>query len=346
MPSRQPIFASNPVAPSCHAATIVEATPGIFLAAWFAGTYEGHPDVAIWLARYEAGVWGPSRKVADEPDASHYNPLLFREQTGTLWLFYKIGVSVPTWTGMYRKSHDDGQSWSAPVMLPAGLIGPAKNKPITLSNGTILCGTSHETWGSWACWVEASADGGRNWTKHGPVVAPGTQGYEGSPDAVVSAVWDEASGTLVLPKGFAGVIQPTLWEYAPGRVKMLMRSTQRVGCVCVSLSDDHGRTWTPAERVSIPNPNSGLDAVRLTDGRIVLACNPVPEGRAPLSVLVSDDNGVTWPRRLDLETGPGEHSYPSIIEAADGRVHVVATYRRERIFHYVLEPQEFGDVDS
>jgi predicted neuraminidase len=222
MPVTQPIFQSNPVAPSCHAATIVEAAPGRFLAAWFAGTYEGHPDVAIWLARCEGSVWSEPAKVADEPGVSHYNPLLFRDRAGTLWLFYKIGVSVPTWTGMYRTSVDGGDTWSASTMLPAGLIGPAKNKPITLSNGDIVCGTSHETWGSWACWVEVSPDGGRRWTKHGPIVAPGAGRYEAGKETAVSAVWDESSGQLVLPKHFAGVIQPTLWEYAPGRVKMLM----------------------------------------------------------------------------------------------------------------------------
>lgn len=340
MPLAQAIFNRNPVAPSCHASTIVESSPGRFLSAWFAGTHEGHPDVAIWLARCENGAWGAPVKVADEPNVSHYNPLLFRDTTGSVWLFYKIGLSVPTWTGMLLKSHDGGETWTGPVMLPAGLIGPAKNKPILLSNGHILCGTSHETWGSWACWVEASPDGGRTWTKHGPIVAPGTDTYEASGEQVVSAVWDEPSGKLVLPQHFPGVIQPTMWEYAPGRVKMLMRSTQRVGCVCASLSEDYGRTWSPAERVAIPNPNSGLDAVRLKDGRIALACNPSREGRTPLSVLVSDDNGVTWPRRVDLETAPGEFSYPSIIQASDGRVHVAATHQREQIFHYVLEPAE------
>jgi predicted neuraminidase len=340
MPFAEPIFTRNPVAPSCHAATIVEAAPGRFLAAWFAGTHEGHPDVAIWLARCERDGWSEPATVADEPGVSHYNPLLFRESAGTLWLFYKIGVSVPTWTGMYRQSSDDGRSWSPPVMLPAGLIGPAKNKPITLSNGDILCGTSHETWGSWACWVEASSDGGRSWAKHGPIAPPGAGQYDAGTETVVSAVWDEATGKLVLPREFAGVIQPTLWEYAPGRVKMLMRSTQRVGCVCASTSDDYGRTWSPVERTSIPNPNSGLDAVRLRDGRIVLVCNPVRDGRTPLAVLVSDDNGATWPRRVDLETAPGEYSYPSVIQADDGRVHVVATHQRVRIFHYVLESDE------
>jgi len=340
MPFAQQIFESNPTAPSCHAATIVEVTPDVFLAAWFAGTYEGHPDVGIWLARCEGGVWREPVKVADEPGVSHYNPVLFRDRTSTLWLFYKIGLSVPTWTGMHRTSSDGGRTWSAPTMLPAGLIGPAKNKPITLSNGEILCGTSHETWGSWACWVEASGDGGRSWTKRGPIVAPGAGAYEASQDTVVSAIWDESSGKLVLPRHFAGVIQPTLWEHDPGRVKMLMRSTERVGYVCASASDDYGRTWSPAERVPIPNPNSGLDAVRLADGRILLACNPVREGRTPLSVLVSEDNGATWPRRVDLETGTGEYSYPSVIQAGDGRVRVVATHGRTQIFHYVLDPRE------
>ena len=340
MPFAQQIFESNPTAPSCHAATIVEVTPDVVLAAWFAGTYEGHPDVGIWLARCEGGVWREPVKVADEPGVSHYNPVLFRDRTGTLWLFYKIGLSVPTWTGMHRTSSDGGRTWSAPTMLPAGLIGPAKNKPITLSNGEILCGTSHETWGSWACWVEASRDSGRSWTKRGPIVAPGAGAYEASQDTVVSAIWDESSGKLVLPRHFAGVIQPTLWEHDPGRVKMLMRSTERVGYVCASASDDYGRTWSPAERVPIPNPNSGLDAVRLADGRILLACNPVREGRTPLSVLVSEDNGATWPRRVDLETGTGEYSYPSVIQAGDGRVRVVATHGRTQIFHYVLDPRE------
>lgn len=340
-PLAQPVFPSSPRYPFCHAPTIVEVAPGELLVAWFAGTYEGHADTAIWSARFEQEAWSPPVKVADEPDVPHFNPVLFQDDTARLWLFYKIGPSVPAWTGVSLRSQDGGRSWSPPVRLPAGLIGPTKNKPITLSNGDILCGSSSETWRSWACWLEASSDGGRTWTRRGPIVAPGSDVYEASADKVVSAVWDQASGTLVLPQGFPGVIQPTLWEYAPGRVKMLMRATQRVGWVCAAQSDDQGRTWTPAERVPIPNPNSGLDAVRLRDARIVLACNPVRQDRTPLTLLVSADNGVTWSQRLDLESGPGEHSYPSIIQARDDRIHVVATHRRVQIFHYVLDP---GDL--
>ena len=112
-----------------------------------------------------------------------------------------------------------------------------------------------------------------------------------------------------------------------------MRSTRRVGFVCTAQSHDYGRTWSAVEATAVPNPNSGLDAVRLADGRIVLACNPVQEGRTPLSLLASRDNGSTWEHVVDLETGPGEYSYPAIIQSRAGTVHVAYTYQRSQIRH-------------
>jgi predicted neuraminidase len=313
------------------------------VAAWFAGTHEGHPDVAIWLARFDGVGWSDPAKVADEPGVPLWNPVLLRDRENTAWLFYKAGPSVPAWTGLYIKSLDEGRTWSAPTALPAGLLGPAKNKPIVLHNGDILCGTSSETWRSWACWVEISRDGGETWSKHGPIVAPGYPGYHSTgADEPTSATWDATSHELILPQQHYGVIQPTVWEYAPGRLKMLMRATQRVKFVCSACSDDYGRTWSAAVPIDIPCPNSGLDAVRLVDGRVVLVCNPTHKGRTPLSLLMSVDNGETWGRRLDLETGPGEYSYPSIIQASDGRLHVVYTYRRKQIQHVTLDPDEIG----
>jgi len=340
-----PIFEAISSHPSCHAATVVETSNGHLLAAWFAGTHEGHPDVSIWLAHFDAHGWSEPAPIADEPDTPLWNPVLFRDKSNAVWLFYKAGPAVPAWTGLYIKSLDGGQTWSAPSALPAGLIGPAKNKPITLANGDILCGTSSESWRSWACWAEISSDGGETWSKHGPIVAPDSSTYPVvGTDEPVSATWDATTHQVTLPQQHRGVIQPTLWEYAPGRLKMLMRATQRVGFVCCACSDDNGRTWSAASPTDIPCPNSGLDAVRLSDGRIVLACNPTHSGRTPLSLLVSEDNGASWPWRLDLETEPGEYSYPSIIQASDGKVHVVYTYRRARIQHVVLDTDRIGAI--
>ncbi len=188
-----PIFAPCSDYPSCHAATIVEAAPGSLLAAWFGGTHEGHPDVAIWLSRHDGTGWSAPIKLVEAPGVPLWNPVLFRDAAGVIWLFYKAGPTVPAWSGLYLQSTDAGRSWSAPVMLPAGLTGPAKNKPITLSNGDILCGASAETWRNWTAWVEISADGGRSWTRHGPITAPLDAGSSGGARETGRAIADRAS---------------------------------------------------------------------------------------------------------------------------------------------------------
>lgn len=337
---KQCIFEPNASILSCHAATVLDLPTYGLLVAWFGGTHEGHPDVAIWLSHFDGECWSQPVRVADELGVPLWNPVLFRDQTDAIWLFYKIAPTIPAWTGAIIKSTNGGKTWSPPSALPAGLVGPAKNKPITLSNGDILCGASSESWRSWACWVEITPDGGLSWTRHGPIVAPGSPQFQSEASESASAIWDAASHVLILPQCHWGVIQPTIWEYAPGRLKMLMRATRRVGFVCTAHSDDYGRTWSAATRTDIPCPNSGLDAVRLVDGRIVLACNPTAEGRTPLSLLASEDNGVTWFWREDLETEPGEYSYPSIIQAADGMVHIVYTHQRIQIQHVVIDPDE------
>lgn len=84
---------------SCHASTIVETYTGAFVAAWFGGTHEKHPDVGIWVARLEAGRWSPGIEVANGVQADGtrhptWNPLLFQPREGPLMLFYKVGPSA------------------------------------------------------------------------------------------------------------------------------------------------------------------------------------------------------------------------------------------------------------
>lgn len=306
------IFETAPFA-SCHASTIVEARPGEFLAAWFGGTDEGAKDVAIWLSESNGQRWTEPQKVADEPGFPCWNPVLFRERSDKLFLFYKAGPSPQTWSGFFRSSSDGGQSWSPPELLPAGVLGPIKNKPIQLANGRVVAGTSVESYRTWAAWVETSDDRCATWHRHGPITVPG-ENY--------------------------GIIQPTVFEASDGSLRLLTRATQRIGQVCASSSNDGGLTWTGATRTDLPNPNSGIDAVRLIDGRVILCHNPTHMGRTPLVLSVSSDDGVTWKSGPGLEMAAGEYSYPAIIQAAGGDIHVTYTWKRSRIKHWTLDPKE------
>jgi predicted neuraminidase len=304
------VFESAPFE-SCHASTLVQTAEGDFLAAWFGGAHEGAKDVAIWMARWSGGNWSPPEKVASEPGVPSWNPVLFRGADNRIWLFYKFGPSPDTWTGAYKISSDNGKSWSDPIPLPAGMLGPIKDKPIRLMNGDIVAGTSVESYHSWSAWIERSTDGGKTWTKHGPIVIP-HQPY--------------------------GLIQPTLVELQPNQLRMFARSRQ--GFIYSADSSDGGRTWTDARPTSLPNPNSGIDCVRLKDGRILMVYNNTPKGRSPLNVAISSDGGENWMPFADLETGPGEFSYPAVIQAANGDVHITYTWKREKIKQAVIPAEE------
>src|SRR2546430_6467659 len=150
LPPRPPIhsefvFETAPFA-SAHASTIVETRDGL-VTAWFGGTREGASDVGIWLSRHVTGEWTRPIEVATgiQPDGGRYpcwNPVLFDVPGRALMLFYKVGPSPQSWWGMVRTSHDSGRTWSGARRLPVGILGPVKNKPVHLSDGTLVAGSS------------------------------------------------------------------------------------------------------------------------------------------------------------------------------------------------------------
>jgi predicted neuraminidase len=118
-------------------------------------------------------------------------------------------------------------------------------------------------------------------------------------------------------------------------VQAIGRSRQ--GKIWEAWTRDQGATWSPMSLTGWPNPNSGLDAVTLADGRHVLVYNHTPRGRTPLNVAVFSD-GKTWQAALILEREPGEYSYPAVIQAKDGTVHITYTWKRQRVKHVAVDP--------
>ena len=90
---------------------------------------------------------------------------------------------------------------------------------------------------------------------------------------------------------------------------------------------------------TLPNPNSGIDAVTLKDGRALVVYNHTTRGRSPLNVAISQD-GKVWQAALVLEDQPGEYSYPAVIQNGDGLVHITYTWKRQRIKHAVVDPRK------
>jgi predicted neuraminidase len=300
---------------SCHASTLAEI-PGGLIVAFFGGTAESNPDVGIWICQYNGGRWTEPEEVATgiQSDGKRYpcwNPVLFRSPGGNLLLFYKVGPNPREWWGMLMRSSEDDIKWSEPVRIPDGFLGPVKNKPVLLKNGTLLCPSSTEHDG-WIVRMERSDQEGMKWDK--TVLERGDRKFS--------------------------AIQPTILLH-PGNLQILCRT--REGVIAESWSADEGITWTPLAATDLPNPNSGIDAVTLGDGKHILVYNPVTTmkgstsgPRTPLSVALSSD-GRTWEEVVQLENSEGEYSYPAVIQTSDGLIHITYTWKRKSIKHVAIE---------
>jgi len=295
---------------SCHASTIVE-TPEGMIASWFGGTEERAPDVCIYISRKVDGRWSMPVMAADGiQDGKQYpcwNPVLFRKDNGEIVLYYKVGPSPRDWWGLVKTSKDNGKTWSVATKIPNDLLGPIKNKPVRLPDGKILYPTSFETKEKWNSYLETSDQNLNNWQR------------------------------INLDNSIYQTIQPTVLFYPEGRMQLLFRSKNKA--IIESWSKDNGQSWSALTPTSLPNNNSGIDAVTLSDGTQALIFNPVTKGRNKLGIAISKD-GIKWEAAALLEddSNPeGEYSYPAIIQGKDGLLHVTYTWNRELIKHVVID---------
>jgi predicted neuraminidase len=309
--------------PSCHSVTIVEATNGDLVSAWFGGSHERHPDVCIYSAIKPKGSdkWGEPIKVADGvmKDGTRFptwNPVLYQIPNGDLMLFYKIGPKPSEWWGVYRTSSDGGKTWSEKIDMPSkDFLGPIKNKPVLLSNGTLLLPSSTEGNG-WHLRMESTPDFGKTWVM---------------------------GDTISRGKEKINAIQPSILFHKDGSIQAIGRTKNRA--VFSTFSKDNGKTWSDIELIGLPNNNSGTDAVTLKNGKHLLVYNHVlPPGkeakgpRTPLNLSISDD-GINWKAVLVLEDSKiSQYSYPSIIQSSDGMVHIVYTWRRQKLKYVKVDP--------
>lgn len=302
------IFSKAPFT-SCHASTITQAADGHLICAWFGGTDEGHHDVKIWASHLNLN-WEAPVEFASAKEMPCWNPVLFTLPSNEILLFYKAGRNPKEWSGFLKRSSNSGKSWSEQELLPAGIIGPVRSKPLLLSDGTLVCGSSIESWGRWGCWIDLTSDGGKTWTKSNPIN---------------------------VDSQYFGIIQPTVFFSKEGSLRFLARS-HRIGFICTASSNDQGKTWSSAQPTVLKNPNAAIETVNLKDGRILLAYNDSKTERYPLNLAISEDGGETWVNKVTLEEKEGEFSYPAMIQTRDGLVHITYTYDRKLIKHVVVDP--------
>lgn len=355
--------------PQNHAANLLELDNGDLLCVWFGGTQEGIPDISIYMSRLERGSdeWTQAEKLSDDPSRSEQNPVLFQEPDGRLWLMYTAQLSGNQDTAIvrYRTSDDRGRTWSKidTLFTEAGTF--IRQPLIVLDNGDWLLPVFY-------CITLP----GVKWTGNRDISAVKISSDKGK-------TWEE-----VKVPGSTGCVHMNIEKLRDGTLLALFRS-RFADSIYSSRSIDNGRTWSEPEPTELPNNNSSIQFTALQDGTLALVYNHMNANetterraslydeiededdtktgvdtearpafwgapRAPMTLALSQDGGITWPVKRNIEVGDGyamtnnskdklnrEFSYPSIKQGKDGDLHIAFTYYRQAI-KYVRVPQTWA----
>jgi predicted neuraminidase len=303
------VFEKIPTAAAHHCSVICEAGNGDLLCLWYGGSYESADDQTLFLARRPAGkrTWSEPQSLIQNAAQPPGNGIIFRDAADRMWIIWgRMEGSRPTRRGsgwdrcrlMIRGSTDHGATWSEDrPMFEEDLWCVPRNPPVALADGTLLLGVEG---------IDGKTEGSYFLT-----LAPG------------AIQWQKAAFT-------AGGSQPAVVRRHDGSVLALMRHSKFIRQI---KSDDGGNHWSEAVATKLKNPDSGISMTRLSNGHLLLVYNDSQSDRTPLSICRSRDEGRSWEKPLQLESNPGEYSYPSIIQSSDGLIHVTYTFRRYAIKH-------------
>ena len=306
--------------PSAHVSSLCQLPDGRMFALWYAGSREGARDVALYTATRDAGLtnaWSTpvvagTHEAAGEETFRYVkkvgNAIPFAGTNGQIHLLY-VTTGFGGWSCSalnLKTSTDGGITWSrsrrlglSPFFNISELV---KNPPTPLASGGFVVPIYHEVMGKFSelLWLRP----------HGDKI--------------------EAIKTRVA--GGRTAFQPTLVALNETNALMLCRSAGSVAKIHATRTSDAGKTWSALETIDLPNSNSGLDAIRLSDGRLLLAFNDTDSDRDNLRLAISADAGATWKRAGTLADEKSEEfSYPTVFQSSDGLVHVTYTWKRRGI---------------
>ncbi len=359
-----------------HAANLAFLADGTLTCVWFGGTMEGMGDISIYLSRLTPGsaAWSAPEKMSDDPAKSEQNPLIFNAPDGNIWLIFTSQTSGNQDGAIVkRRISSDGGLTFGPVDILCDIPGTFVRQPIVVNEGgawllpVFRCiGAPGQRWTGDVdtAAVLVSRDAGASWQM---VDVPDSIG------AVHMNIVPQGDGRMValFRNRFAAKIlrsasdddgvswsapEPTLLPNNNSSIQATALSDGRIAVIYnhsnALMSSDRRHSLydeIEGEAEAAPSPQEAASA---GGGEGPKAIWGVP--RAPMSLVFSTHGATTFTEPLDLETGDGycltnnskdalnrEYSYPSIVEGADGALHIAYTYYRRAIKYVRLEPGYF-----
>ncbi len=245
--------------------------------------------------------------VPPTPRVRCFDPCLWRDNRGRLWLFYAQSCRLMdgragVWAAVSEDPDGDDMTFSAPRRIANGIM---MNKPVVLKNGDWLLPCS--------IWEGVVPD-----MIHDLAEERFSNVYRSR---------DEGESFQLIGRSAYSercIDEHMLVELKSGVILMLIRAKNGIGR---SFSEDGGLTWSEGEDSGLGGPCSRFCIRRLGNGNLLLVNHHDFKGRNNLKAMISEDDGQTWKGYLLLD-GRDHVSYPDAAE--DGRGNICIVYDRER----------------
>lgn len=296
-----------------HCSSIIESADNQLLCVWYQGSYETSSDTKIMISKRnpENLAWTLPSVLFDFNGIPLGNPVIWAINQ-TIYVTFSV-LLEESWKSsllFFSSSHDNGNSWSPPTLFLPGKGYMAKNQPIQNNDGDILFPLYHES--DYCPYIMIIKDIDK--ILFSPLVAE----------------------TMARNKA----IQPTLCKTTENQLMMYCRTNK--GSIWKSISYNGGYSWSICEPTEFPNPDSALDIIQLKNGPHLFVTNPSSEDRHILQLSISKDSGETWSDLLEITKGPGEYSYPCMIQDLQGNLHITYTEDRYIIKHVEVSQQDLN----
>ena len=297
-PSFSSRFVSSGKTRIVHAPSVVELEEGRLMAFWFAGSREGGKDVEIHSAVFESDsqIWRSEQTVLTRADTYKEtyryvkklgNPVVTRDSSGKLWLFF-VSVSFGGWSCSsinVTTSSDRGLHWSpvrklitSPFLNISSLV---KTAPFYYQDGTMGLPIYHEMA-----------------TKFGELLRLDQTGRVISKTRL-NRHWK--------------TLQPLFFVQTPAKAVVLMRyaGSERPRLAIKVETDDAGSHWSAPVQSELPNPDSAMAGIGLTEKRRLVVINNNQHLRDDLTLLVTENDGQSWQEvyRFEYESQYRGHVY-------------------------------------
>ena len=294
-----------------HPSSITEVDNGDLLLAYYGGGGEYETATAVFGSRLKRGskTWSKPVGLAKNPMYSMGNPVLWQAPDGRVWLFFVVRPGA-TWSTSRigaKLSDDRGQSWSDAFMVTLDEGTMVRSRPILLHDGAYLLPIYHETG---ADTEKTGADTSSIFLRFDPVSRQWSRSNK-----VFSRMGNLQAAVVELDAGHLFALCRRGGDYEPGDDGYVVKTESR----------DGGKTWSAGVETEFPNPNAAIELIKLRSGNLLFIYNHSMNDRTPLRALLSTDGGKSWPRKLDLASGPGDFAYPTAIQTRDGKIHVTFT---------------------